>query len=131
MDSEIEEVVRSLLVPVCDVYEDDSDFDENQIWEPRRGDALQISEMTDSHLINSLRWWKDWYRPDFYRYSLAHPNNNYEKFADIYAKLKGGKRKAFDKYMVNVGHTRAMHFNPKYKYLWEEVLKRGLINESQ
>ena len=125
MNSKVEEAIRSLLVPVCDVY-DEPNAEENQIWEPKFGDPILIKEMTDSHLFNSLRWWRDWYRPTFYRYSGKYSNEEeFLKFDAIRQGLKGKELEAFDKYMENIGHTRSMHLNLKYKYLWQEALKRG------
>jgi hypothetical protein len=116
----------SLTQPFEDVYEDPQE-EVNRIWLTRDKREIPITEMTDSHLRNALSWWRDWCNPANERFSERHSNSEqYNKFQMIANKLKGKKSKVFHKYVNIIAHTKAMHLNPKYKYLWEEFLKRGL-----
>lgn len=113
--SEIDEIFDTILGKSYDPYSGprEEDFD---MWTTSYGKTLRMSEMTNSHLVNAINFWKNIYEGEVYK-----------KIGDVLHTKTSDKLAA--KFVNAMAHVRAMVMNEKYKYLWEEALKRGLVKK--
>lgn len=107
---DIDQIFDTVLGNVYDPYAVDV-TEEDKLWRPNYAPPLAITEMTDSHLVNSINLWNRIYREEV----------SEELESVISSKL-------VSKFVDVIAHTRAMMLNGKYKFLWKEALQRGLIN---
>jgi len=81
----------------------------DDLWLPRGAEPLLIKDMKDSHLVNSINYWKRTHHPGW----------------DILDPIKDEKLQR--KFSNALAHVASMIKFPKYKVLWEEAKKRGLV----
>ena len=93
------------------------------VWRPKAGKPLKVSEMPDAHLANAINYIRLKYDP---MENMAHS----EMSAFNYSFVEQAGDVLASKFGKVLSHVRSMADYPRYKFLWEEALKRGLVNEN-
>lgn len=105
-------------------------------WWGKNGTSIEISDMSDSYLVNAINYVRRRYDPG--------TTLTYDSKLDLLKGVrKGDKMSGFSARFVEdaghrlagrfarcLAHVRSMVDNPRYKHLWEEATKRGLIYEN-
>lgn len=103
------------------------------VWRSRDGRSMAISEMADPHLVNAINYVRRRYHPmlDLEEAGTnpigVGPSNKMSLFPQEIIDAAGSK--LANKFASCLSHVRSMVDNPKYKHLWAEALKRGLVDE--
>lgn len=92
-------------------------------WKSRDGRMTPINEMADEHIVNAINYVRRRYNP----MSECHEGSKMSMFTDGFVEQAGNV--LADRFAKVLSHVRSMIDSPRYKSLWKEALKRGLVDE--
>jgi len=118
MDYELVEDPLDICLGKC--Y-DVSTGGEKILWRPDRRKPLLIEDMSNQHLSNAINYIRRKYNPMESDCKMSKFNYSFVEQAGEALASKFGK---------TLSHVRSMLDYPRYKFLWEEALKRGLADEN-
>ena len=96
--------------------------DPSSMWLSKDGRTTSVSEMADAHLINAIKYVRRRYDPA----ESCVEGDKMSLLSEEFIKSAGTKL-AF-KFAKCLAHVRSMIDSPRYKHLWAEALKRGLVD---
>jgi len=105
------------------VYDPYSDKSSDTSWHSKDGRTLDVSDMADPHLINAINYVKRRYNPS----EVAPEGNKMSMMSEDFIGSAGTQLAR--RFGDCLAHVRSMIDSEKYKHLWAEALKRGLVNE--
>ena len=94
-------------------------------WEKRDGENIPILNMTDNHILNSLKFVRRKMNP----IRLSANGDLYSSDTESKLLLKVAGENLAKKFGQCMAHMRAITLSPKYKGLWTEATKRGILDD--
>jgi uncharacterized protein YijF (DUF1287 family) len=91
-------------------------------WITKVGKKIDIAEMVDEHLVNAINFIRRRYNPLSSECKMSKLSAEFNKEAGDVLTYR---------FANCLAHVRSMVDNHKYKHLWKEALKRGIVDESK